>query len=161
MATCCGGHGGGAHGASPPLPVATLDQMAATIRDEFAQAASGGGEEEDFVPELAPAPVVKRKVSQEAFDDVVRENVDEFEMGLAEAMLDAVAQFTRQDVDLSLLVTTPHGRAVDAAMAAQAGLLEAAVKAGDVAALAPLLDALAASAGAGDEERMAAGRHGA
>ncbi len=135
--------------------------MAATIRDEFAQAASGGGEDEDFVPELPPAPVVKRKVSQEAFDDVVRENVDEFEMGLAEAMLDAVAQFTRQDVDLSLLVTSPHGRAVDAAMAAQAGLLEAAVKACDVAALAPLLDALAASAGAGDEERVAAGRHGA
>jgi hypothetical protein len=44
------------------------------------------------------------RVSQDAFDDVVRENMEEFDMPEEEAVADAVAQFTMQGVDLSNIV---------------------------------------------------------
>jgi hypothetical protein len=42
-----------------------------------------------------------KKISQETFDDVVRENVEDFEQELAEAIADATSQFQKQGVDLS------------------------------------------------------------
>jgi hypothetical protein len=44
------------------------------------------------------------RVSQEAFDEVVRENMEEFDMPEEEAVADAVAQFKMQGVDLSNIV---------------------------------------------------------
>ena len=42
-----------------------------------------------------------KKISQETFDDVVRENVEEFDMDSKEALADAINQFNKQGVDLS------------------------------------------------------------
>ena len=42
-----------------------------------------------------------KKISQATFDEVVNENIAEFEMELKEAIADAVNQFTSQQVDLS------------------------------------------------------------
>ncbi len=41
------------------------------------------------------------RISQETFDEVVAENVEEFEMTLEEAVQDAIVQFQKQGVDLS------------------------------------------------------------
>ena len=41
-------------------------------------------------------PSVKRAITQETFDEVVRENIDELELDLAEALDDAVEQFEAQ-----------------------------------------------------------------
>jgi peptidylprolyl isomerase len=46
------------------------------------------------------------RVSQAAFDEVVAENVDEFEMARGEALLDAVEQFRAQGADLGGVNTT-------------------------------------------------------
>ena len=46
------------------------------------------------------------RVSQAAFDEVVAENVDEFEMERGEALLDAVEQFRAQGADLGGVNTT-------------------------------------------------------
>jgi hypothetical protein len=48
-----------------------------------------------------PRLVMSRKISQETFDDVVRENMEEFDMEPAEALADAIKQFNKQGVDLS------------------------------------------------------------
>lgn len=48
--------------------------------------------------------MTKRQISQETFDECVRENVDEFEMSTAEAVADAVQQFESQGVDLSNII---------------------------------------------------------
>ena len=45
-------------------------------------------------------------ISQETFDSVVQENVEDFEMEPEEAAADAVAQFESQGVDLSNIVKT-------------------------------------------------------
>eukprot|EP01032_Pedospumella_encystans_P037776 gene37776-42788_t len=42
-----------------------------------------------------------RKISQETFDDVVRENIEEFDLDDKAALEDAINQFKKQDVDLS------------------------------------------------------------
>lgn len=42
-----------------------------------------------------------RKITQETFDDVVRENMEDFDMDSAEALADAISQFNKQGVDLS------------------------------------------------------------
>lgn len=42
-----------------------------------------------------------RKISQETFDDVVKENVEEFDMDPKDALEDAINQFKKQGVDLS------------------------------------------------------------
>lgn len=47
-----------------------------------------------------------KQVTQETFDEVVRENMEEFEMDLHEAVQDAVDQFKTQGVDLSNLITS-------------------------------------------------------
>ena len=55
---------------------------------------------ESVVEEMAT-----RYISQETFDDAVRENVEEFDMSKEEAVKDAVEQFKEQGVDLSHIVT--------------------------------------------------------
>lgn len=47
-----------------------------------------------------------KKITQETFDAVVRENIEEFEMDLHEAIEDAKDQFKTQGVDLSNLITS-------------------------------------------------------
>jgi len=47
----------------------------------------------------------KKKVSQEYFDQIVSENVNEFEMTQSEAIEDAVSQLKSQNVDISLICT--------------------------------------------------------
>ena len=47
-----------------------------------------------------------KNISQSTFDSVVRENIEEFEMTLSEAVEDAIQQFRSQGVDLSNLVTS-------------------------------------------------------
>lgn len=47
-----------------------------------------------------------KKIVQETFDAVVRENVEEFDMELEEAVSDAKQQFGSQGVDLSNIVTS-------------------------------------------------------
>lgn len=46
------------------------------------------------------------KISQETFDEVVRENVEDFEMEAAEALSEAISQFRSQGVDLSSIDIT-------------------------------------------------------
>ncbi len=46
------------------------------------------------------------KISQETFDEVVRENVEDFEQEPAAAIADAVSQFRKQGVDLSNIDTS-------------------------------------------------------
>lgn len=48
-----------------------------------------------------------KRIAQSTFDDVVEENMSEFDMAVEEAVTDAAAQFAAQDVDLSLLAATP------------------------------------------------------
>ena len=47
-----------------------------------------------------------KQISQETFDAVVRENIEEFEMDLHEAVQDAIEQFKTQGVDMSNLITS-------------------------------------------------------
>lgn len=47
-----------------------------------------------------------RKVSQETFDDVVKENMEEFDMLHDDALKDAINQFNKQHVDLSTIDIT-------------------------------------------------------
>jgi len=47
-----------------------------------------------------------KQISQETFDAVVRENMEEFEMDLHEAVQDAIEQFKTQGVDMSNLITS-------------------------------------------------------
>ena len=47
-----------------------------------------------------------KQITQETFDAVVRENIEEFEMDLEEAVQDAMDQFKTQGVDLSNLITS-------------------------------------------------------
>jgi len=47
-----------------------------------------------------------RKVSQETFDDVVNENMGEFDMSHDDALKDAINQFNKQHVDLSTIDIT-------------------------------------------------------
>jgi hypothetical protein len=54
------------------------------------------------------------RISQSTFDEVVRENVDDFGMEMAEACADAVAQFEAQGVDLSNICCEPGAAAADA-----------------------------------------------
>jgi hypothetical protein len=100
----------------------------------------------------APPPRVRR-ITQEAFDAAVAENVEEFGMELEEALAEAVAGLQLQGVDLSnVRVTLPEagGRrqlravvAVEALAAAQASAAQA--PGGDAvrAALAALAEQLA------------------
>jgi hypothetical protein len=42
-----------------------------------------------------------KRISQETFDDVVKENIEDFELSELEALDDAISQFIKQGVDLS------------------------------------------------------------
>ena len=44
---------------------------------------------------------MSRKVSQETFDEVVRENIEDFDLDEKGALEDAIKQFKKQNVDLS------------------------------------------------------------
>ncbi|KAG6552110.1 hypothetical protein Mapa_006419 [Marchantia paleacea] len=57
------------------------------------------------------APTKKLQISQEAFDAVVNENVEEFDMEMEEALADAVTTFQLQGVDLSGIITDGGGGA--------------------------------------------------
>ncbi|KAM3865671.1 armadillo repeat-containing protein 6 [Diretmus argenteus] len=48
--------------------------------------------------------MAKRRITQETFDAVVKENIDEFDMDADEALSEAVEQFESQGVDLSCIV---------------------------------------------------------
>ncbi|XP_064184708.1 armadillo repeat-containing protein 6 [Anguilla rostrata] len=54
-----------------------------------------------------------RRITQETFDAVVKENIDEFEMGPDEALNEAVQQFESQGVDLSNIVKEVPTAATD------------------------------------------------
>ncbi|XP_036410639.1 armadillo repeat-containing protein 6 [Megalops cyprinoides] len=58
--------------------------------------------------------MAKRRITQETFDAVVKENIDEFEMEPDEALNEAIQQFESQGVDLSNIV-----KAVPAAATAE------------------------------------------
>ncbi|XP_045216650.2 armadillo repeat-containing protein 6-like [Mercenaria mercenaria] len=45
-----------------------------------------------------------KQISQETFDDVVKENIEDFEMSVVEAVADAVQQFESQGVNLSMII---------------------------------------------------------
>jgi hypothetical protein len=49
---------------------------------------------------------MEKRISQETFDGVVKENVEEFDMPLKEAIADAVQQFLSQGVNLESIDTT-------------------------------------------------------
>lgn len=52
-----------------------------------------------------------RRISQQTFDDVVKENIEEFEMEKDEAIKEAIAQFRKQGIDLSNIdLTGGEGR---------------------------------------------------
>lgn len=52
-----------------------------------------------------------RRISQETFDDVVKENIEEFEMEKDDAVKEAIAQFRKQGIDLSNIdLTGGEGR---------------------------------------------------
>ncbi|XP_017350460.1 armadillo repeat-containing protein 6 [Ictalurus punctatus] len=48
--------------------------------------------------------MAKRRIKQETFDSVVRENIEEFDMEESEALKEAIEQFESQGVDLSNIV---------------------------------------------------------
>lgn len=50
---------------------------------------------------MAPPKSTTRTISQEAFDEVVKENMDDLGMDPAEALEDAIQTLTLQGVDLS------------------------------------------------------------
>ena len=45
--------------------------------------------------------VVAKKITQETFDEVVKENIEEFDMKQDEAIFDAYKQFSSQGVDMT------------------------------------------------------------
>jgi hypothetical protein len=50
--------------------------------------------------------VKAKRITQETFDDAVRENMDDFDMERKEAIADAISQFEMQGIDLSNIVTS-------------------------------------------------------
>jgi len=157
----CGGCCGKTDG---QLPAGGLDAVAAQFKREFAAQAGGGAQDAAEAPEAPQVQkvLVRKKISQETFDDVVQENRDEFDMDLAEAMRDAVEQFTSQGVDLSMIVTTPEAKLVDEAMKLRLDSLNAmfedplATGTGVAETLKEIKLAIMES----EDARIAAGRHG-
>lgn len=45
--------------------------------------------------------MVSKRISQETFDEVVKENVEDFDMSPGDALADAINQFQKQGIDLS------------------------------------------------------------
>ena len=48
----------------------------------------------------------KKRISQETFDEVVKENVEDFEMEPAAALAEAIKQFKTQGVDIKNIDTS-------------------------------------------------------
>ncbi|GLE02129.1 hypothetical protein PINS_up010967 [Pythium insidiosum] len=115
-----------------------------------------------------------KQISQETFDEVVKENMEEFEMTPEEALEDAVAQFESQGVDLSNIIKLVGG-ARDSNGAASAGgallelktaiasLQEIVTAAGqcDGGAVSQPLKQLSDLCGQAPEMKVIAGQHGA
>lgn len=59
-------------------------------------------------------PSSSARISQETFDEAVRENVTELDMDEAEALTDAISQFEAQGIDLSNIIKEPASAARDA-----------------------------------------------
>lgn len=57
---------------------------------------------------MAPGKAAARKVSQQAFDEMVQENIDDLGMDPAEALNDAIQTLSLQGVDLSGLYLRLH-----------------------------------------------------
>ncbi|OQR93557.1 hypothetical protein THRCLA_08420 [Thraustotheca clavata] len=57
-----------------------------------------------FFPKLNGEINMAKRITQETFNDVVKENMEEFDMDEKEAVADAVKQFESQGVDLSSIV---------------------------------------------------------
>ncbi|KAJ9561115.1 hypothetical protein OSB04_006275 [Centaurea solstitialis] len=55
---------------------------------------------------MAPAKPTGRAISQQAFDEMVKENIDDLGMEPTEALTDAIETLTLQGVDLSGIITT-------------------------------------------------------
>ncbi|KAJ7946029.1 Armadillo repeat-containing protein 6 [Quillaja saponaria] len=58
---------------------------------------------------MGPPKMTVRTISQEAFDEMVKENVDDLGMDPAEALQDAIETLTLQGVDLSGIITCVPG----------------------------------------------------
>mmetsp|Transcript_14951 Transcript_14951/g.23495 ORF Transcript_14951/g.23495 Transcript_14951/m.23495 type:complete len:505 (+) Transcript_14951:87-1601(+) len=139
------------------LPTAGLEGVAEQIRKEFAEQPGGPAP----VDPPAPPRPVRKKISQETFDEVVDENVEEFAMDLDEAMRDACAQFEQQGVDISALVTTVEGREKSEQVKVYVAKLDELLKAEEDGDLVGLLEDLSNICRAGDVERVTAGKLGA
>lgn len=55
---------------------------------------------------MAPAKATGRSISQQAFDEMVKENIDDLGMEPNEALTDAIETLTLQNVDLFGIITT-------------------------------------------------------
>ncbi len=49
-----------------------------------------------------------KRITQETFDEVVKENMEEFEMEPEEALQEAIQQFESQGVNLANIIKTLH-----------------------------------------------------
>ena len=96
-------------------------------------------------------------ISQETFDMVVRENVDDFEMEPEEAVADAIEQFESQGIDLSNIVKTKDG----ARSGPVPALLASLATASDVATAVAVLDELRNTVTESDDDRLIAGSNDA
>ncbi|DBA01722.1 TPA: hypothetical protein N0F65_010132 [Lagenidium giganteum] len=67
----------------------------------------------------------KQQISQATFDECVKENMEEFDMGLDEATADAIQQFETQGVDLSNIIKHPAGAENGLTLDALTALLQA------------------------------------
>ncbi|EEH56071.1 uncharacterized protein MICPUCDRAFT_40627 [Micromonas pusilla CCMP1545] len=101
-----------------------------------------------------PAAAARKKISQAAFDECVRSNINDFDLDPDEAVADAMKEFELQGVDLSDVETSyagPDGRGEHPAAIATRAYV-AAVEAGDRDAVAAAGEALRARLGGGAEE---------
>ncbi|KAF7692464.1 hypothetical protein HF521_010074 [Silurus meridionalis] len=81
----------------------------------------------DFIVELqtgwcvihSSGNMAKRRIAQETFDSVVRENIEEFDMEESEALNEAIEQFESQGVDLSNIVKAVPRKSSEATTDAQ------------------------------------------
>lgn len=62
---------------------------------------------------MGPPKNAVRSISQEAFDEVVKENVDDLGMDPTEALQDAIQTLTLQGVDLSGTLLLPQSLQYD------------------------------------------------
>lgn len=112
MSSCgCGDHGqGGAKTSTGEiLPTASLDDVAAQMRKDFAAQTQPPPQpsEEEVAQAQAAEKRKKKSISQAFFDEVVSENMElDEELTLVKAMADAVIDFGKQGVDLTGLCTT-------------------------------------------------------